>query len=77
MPAHGKQSYAVKIVCDDCTHEQIFDRSAFSTFCPFRFFFPIAQVFSRFKVEIIPDAKFLKRCAEENLVVNKRDDKVF
>ena len=28
----------------------------------------------RFKVEIIPDAKFLKRCAEENLVVNKRDD---
>ena len=46
-------------------------------FARFVFFFPIAQVFSRFKVEIIPDAKFLKRCAEENLVVNKRDDKVF
>ena len=30
-----------------------------------------------FRVEIIPDDKFLKRCAEENLVVNKRDDKMF
>ena len=74
MPAHGKQSYAVKIVCDDCTHEQIFDRSAFSAFCPFRLFFQLHKSFLDFcfKVEIILDAKFLKRCAEENLAVNKR-----
>ena len=68
MPAHGKQSYAVKIVCDDCTHEQIFDTSAFSVFCLFRFFQLHKSFFDfRLKVEIIRDAKFFERCAEENL----------
>ena len=69
MPAHENSRTLLKLfVTTVHMNKYLIDRHLvrFARFVSFLDF--------RFKVEIIPDAKFLKRCAEENLVVNKRDD---
>ena len=79
MRAHENSRTLLKLFVTTVHTNKYFIDRHLVRFARFGFFSKLHKSFLdfRFKVEIISYAKFLKRCAEESLVVNKRHDKVF